>query len=599
VPWVASRSVTLSAAKGPERAFGSFAALRVTVTVLAVAVVVLVVACGRGDDSPTGGPADLLLRGGAVYTMDAPRAWATAVGVKGGRIIYVGSDSVPDGMIDSETEVVDLAGKMVLPGFQDGHVHLLAGGVELGDCTLFTIMSPAAVADSIRACARARPSSPWVRGVGWELTVFPGANPSKALLDGIIPDRPAIFDAADGHSAWANSKALDLAGITRDTPDPPDGRIERDPRTREPSGTLRESAISLVSDLLPERTDAELAAGLERGRRLANKAGITSALEAWAPESFLRAYVAADLGKTLTVRIIAAVDAEPDSTGIDSLVRRLNDWRTIYTAPRVRPVAVKLYQDGVIESGTAALLAPYLDRKGDAGKPIYPQPMLDSLAAALDREGWQIHVHAIGDRAIRMTLDAFEHAANVNRPRDSRHTITHLQLIDPADIPRFRSLGVIANFEPFWANGDEYVTKLAEPSLGRSRSRWMYPIGSAVKAGVVVSGGSDWSVSSLSPLDGIQVAITRRLPSDRAATTPWLPEEVVDLSTAIAMYTINAAYENFQERETGSIEAGKLADLVILEKNLFEIAPRDIHRVRVMRTILEGKTVFERELAGR
>ena len=570
-----------------------------TLGAVAALLAALVAGCGWGERTGDGpaGPADLLLRGGAVYTVDGPRTWATAVGVKGGRIVYVGSDSVPDGMIGSETEVVDLAGKMVLPGFQDGHVHLLAGGVELGECTLFTIERAAALADSIDACAVARPEAAWVRGVGWELTVFPDANPSSAFLDGIVPDRPAIFDAADGHSAWVNSRALALAGITRDTPDPPDGRIERDPRTGQPSGTLRESAIQLVSRLLPERTDAELAAGLERAQRLANEAGITSALEAGAAESHLRAYAAAHVAKTLTIRVIAAVDAEPDSAGIDSLVRKLRDWRALYTSPRVRPIAAKLYQDGVIESGTAALLAPYLDRKGDAGKPIYAQPRLDSLAAALDREGWQIHVHAIGDRAIRMTLDAFEHAMAVNGPRDSRHTITHLQLIDPADIPRFRGLGVVANFEPFWANGDEYVTRLAEPALGRARSRWLYPIGSMVKAGAVVSGGSDWSVSSLAPLDGMQVAITRRRPADRRAMTPWLPEEVVDLSTAIAMYTINAAYENHQERESGSIEVGKLADLVVLEKNLFAVAPGDLHGVRVMRTILEGQTVFERPVA--
>jgi predicted amidohydrolase YtcJ len=577
----------------------------VTLIIVAVTAAVLAAACRADGSAPEGsrpdspaGPADLLLRGGAVYTVDAPRTWATAVGVKGGRIIYVGSDRVPDGTIGPETDVVDLAGKMVLPGFQDGHVHLLAGGVELGECTLFTLGSAAAIADSIRACMAARPGAPWVRGAGWELTAFPDANPSRGALDRIVEDRPAIFDAADGHSAWANSKALALAGITRDTPDPPGGRIERDPRTGEPSGTLRESAIHLVARLLPERTDAELLAGLERGQRLANEVGITSALEASAPESYLRAYLAADLRKRLTVRIIAAVGAEPDSGGTDSLVRRLRGWRMQYATPRVRPVAAKLYQDGVIESGTAALLAPYLDRKGgrkgDTGKPIYAQPRLDSLAAALDREGWQIHVHAIGDRAIRMTLDAFAHAIKANGPRDARHTITHLQLVDPADIPRFRSLGVVANFEPFWANGDEYLTRLAEPALGRSRSRWLYPIGSMVKAGAVVSGGSDWSVSSLAPLDGMQVAVTRRMPSDRGEMTPWLPEEVVDLATAIAMYTINAAYQNHQDRETGSIEVGKLADLVILEKNLFDVAPRDLHVVRVMRTILEGRTVFER-----
>ena len=561
---------------------------RVRVTVV---LALVMTDCGPGD-RPSVRPAELLLRGGAVYTVDAARSWATAVAVRDGRIVYVGGDSVPAGHIGPETEVVDLAGRMVLPGFQDGHVHLVAGGVELGECTLFSL-GAGAMADSIRACAAARPDAPWVRGAGWELTAFPGANPSKGLLDSLVPDRPALFDAADGHSAWANSRALALAGISRDTPDPPDGRIEREPRTGEPSGTLRENAVARVSRLLPERSDAELGAGLARGQRLANQAGITSAFEAWAPESHLRALAAADRQGRLTVRIVAAADGEPDSTGIVSLVRRLDQWRARYATPRARPVAVKLYQDGVIESGTAALLTPYLDRGGDAGKPIYPQPILDSLVTALDRERWQVHVHAIGDRAIRMTLDAFEHAGRANGPRDARHTVTHLQLIDPADLPRFRDLRVIANFEPLWANGDEYITRLAEPALGRARSRWLYPIGSMVKAGAVVTGGSDWSVSSLAPLEGIQVAVTRRAPTDAAGTPPWRPQEVVDLPTAIAMYTIRAAYQLGQERETGSIEVGKLADLVVLERNLFAVAPAEIHAVRVVRTVLEGMTVYE------
>jgi predicted amidohydrolase YtcJ len=488
---------------------------------------------------------------------------------------------------------------MVLPGFQDGHVHLLTSGVELGECTLFALETAAAIGDSIRSCAAARPSAPWVRGSGWELPAFPGANPSRFLLDRLVPDRPAMFDAADGHSAWVNSKALALAGITRETPDPADGRIERDPRSGEPSGTLRESAVSLVSRLLPERTDAELKAGLERSQRLANEVGITSAFEAWAQERQLRAYSAADRANALTVRIVAALDAEPDSTGIDSLVQRLNRWRTRYATPRVRPIAAKVFEDGVIESGTAALLAPYLDRKGDAGRPIFAQPRFDSLVAALDRDQWQVHVHAIGDRAIRMTLDAFEHARTLNGARDARHTITHLQLIDPADIPRFRNLDVIANFEPLWANGDEYLTELAEPVLGPARSRWLYPIRSLVKSGALVSGGSDWSVSSLAPLEGIQTAVTRRSPDDPAGTRAWIPQERVDLPTAIALYTINAAYQNQQERETGSIEVGKLADLVVLEQNLFEVASNEIHRVRVVRTILQGTTVYQTGDEGR
>jgi predicted amidohydrolase YtcJ len=556
------------------------------------AATVVLVALGCHKAAPDRPPADLVLRNGAVYTVDAARSWARTVAVREGRIVHVGGDSLPSGLIGPETEVVDLAGGMLLPGFEDGHVHLLLGGVELGECTLYTLENAAAVLDSITACAAARPDG-WLRGVGWELTAFPGANPSKAALDRIAADRPAFMEAADGHSAWANSRALELAGITRDIPDPLDGRIERDPRTGEPSGTLRETAMDLVSRLLPERTDAELTAGLERALPLAAERGITTIMEALASESLLRAYASADRAGRLTLRVVVAADAEPDSTGVEGVVRRLGEWRSQYSTPRVRPSTAKLFEDGVIESGTAASLEPYLDRKGDAGKPIYSQPVLDSLATALDRNGWQVHVHAIGDRAIRMTLDAFEHARLASGARDARHTITHLQLIDPADLPRFRQLGVVANFEPFWANGDEYLTRLAEPALGPKRSRWLYPIRSLVEEGAVVSGGSDWSVSSLAPLDGIQVAVTHR-PPDAPDQPTWRPEEAVDLPTAIAMYTINAAYQNHLERETGSIEVGKLADLVVLERNLFDVPADELHAVRVMRTFLEGKAIYQR-----
>ena len=555
-----------------------------------LAVAVAVSACR--DAAPAGATADLAFRNGTVYTVDASRSWARTVAVRDGRIVYVGADSLPSRLVGPKTEVWDLAGGMLLPGFQDGHVHLLLGGVELGWCTLYTLKTAAAVLDSIAACAAARPDG-WLRGVGWELTAFPGANPSKAQLDRIAPHRPVYMEAADGHSAWANSLALELAGITRATPDPVDGRIERDPRTGEPSGSLRETAAELVSKLLPEPTDSELGAGLDRALPLAAERGITTIMEASASESLLRAYATADRAGRLTLRVVVAADAAPDSTGVQGVVRRLGEWRSRYTTPRVRPSTAKLYEDGVIESRTAALLEPYLDRKGDAGKPIYSQPLLDSLATALERNGWQVHVHAIGDRAIRMTLDAFEHVRVANGAGDARHTITHLQLIDPADLPRFRQLGVVANFEPFWANGDEYLTRLAEPALGPTRSRWLYPIRSVVAEGAVVSGGSDWSVSSLAPLDGIQVAVTHR-PPDAPDQPTWRTEETVDLPTAIAMYTINAAYQNHLERETGSIEVGKRADLVVLERSLFDVPVEQLHAVRVMRTILEGRTIYRR-----
>src|SRR3954451_2208987 len=370
---------------------------------------------------------------------------------------------------------------MLLPAFQDGHVHLIDSGAELVYCTLYALTTARAIADSIRACALVPPDWAWIRGGGWQLPVFKSANPSKALLDQAVPDRPALLYAADGHSAWANSKALALANISKDTPDPPHGRIERDPVTHEPSGALREDAVSLVAKLVPERTGAELAAGLERAEKLANSFGITTVFSAATDEAELKTYTDADRKGTLTLRVIAAIHL--DDPLPDSLLPKLRELRTRYATAHVRPTAVKLFADGVIESRTAALLAPYRGLQGNAGKPIYDPARLNDLAAALDRDGFQIHVHAIGDRAIRMTLDGFAHARARNGTRDARHTLTHLELMDPADIPRFRELGVIANFQPFWANGDEYLTKLTEPALGATRSRWLYPIASEVRTG--------------------------------------------------------------------------------------------------------------------
>ncbi|HEY0493610.1 MAG TPA: amidohydrolase, partial [Candidatus Dormibacteraeota bacterium] len=543
----------------------------------------------RSGATREAGPADLVFRHAAVYTVDAARSWASAVAIRNGRITYVGGDSIPPALIGPATEVVDLKGRMILPAFQDGHVHPIDSGVQLGECTVDDLKTGTEIADTIRAYAHAHPELKWVRGNGWQLPVFRNGNPSKAALDSVVPDRPALFYAADGHSAWVNSKALELAGITKGTADPANGRIERAPGG-EPSGTLRESAIDLVAKILPERTPTELSAGLQRAQTMANKFGITTVLSAATDEAALRAYSAADRHGSLTFRVIAALhlgDPLPDS-----MLPKLRDLRTRYASPRVRPTVVKLFADGVIEARTAALLAPYGDRKGDPGKPIYDPAALKDLAAELDQDGFQIHVHAIGDRAIRMTLDAYAYARARNGTHDARHTITHLELIDPDDIPRFRALGVVANFQAFWANGDEYLTKMTEPTLGAARSRWLYPIESVYRTGAVVSGGSDWSVSSLNPLDAIEVGITHR-PPNQPNQAAWHLAERVDLPTMIAMYTINAAYQNHQDRETGSVEVGKLADLIVLDRNLFEVPTGEIHSVRVLRTLLEGKTVYQ------
>lgn len=535
-------------------------------------------------------PADLVLRGGAVYTMDASRTWAEAVAVRGERLVYVGSDSGVAAFIGPLTVVKDLAGQMVLPGFQDAHVHPVSSGIALGECALDDSLTRAGVVALIRACVSAQPKSRWVRGAGWQLPVFPAANPNRALLDSLVSDRPAYFEAADGHSAWVNSRALQLAGITRQTPDPPHGRIERDPRSGEPSGTLRESAVSLVSDSLPDYTAEERLAGLRRALRLANSFGLTSLYEASAGERTLAAYATLDAQDSLTARIVAAITVDVDKG--PAQVPGMVALRDKYRSAHLRSSAAKIFADGVIESGTAALLEPYLLRKGDRGHANLEAPAFDSLAIALDKAGFQIHIHAIGDRAIRWSLDALEAARKANGPRDARPMIAHLELIDPTDIPRFRRLGVIADFQPLWAFDDEYISKLTVPQLGPARSRWLYPIGSVVRSGAMVVGGSDWSVSSLNPLDAMQVAITRR-PLDAGPGPAWIPEELVDLPTILAAYTINAAYALDQERETGSLELGKAADLVVLDHNLFEVAPDQLHTVKVVLTVMEGRVVYK------
>jgi len=549
------------------------------------------VAAGAGPaKKPAGTSAELVLTGGAVYTVDAARSWAEAVAVRGGRIAYVGTAAGAKRWIGPSTRVIDLAGKMVLPGFHDAHVHPVEGGMGLALCDLTGLKTREAVFDAIRKYAAEHPKdkSPWILGSGWDLPLFPGANPTRAELDALVPDRPADIDSADGHSSWVNSKALAIAGVTRETPDPPNGRIERD-ASGEPSGTLRESAKRLVSRHEPESTPAEYAEGLRRGIELANRLGITSLIEANAGDRVLAAYADAERTGRLTARVLASLSVNT-SRGPEQ-VAELEKKRQAATRGRLRATAAKIFADGVIEAETAAMLSPYLDRPGWAGKPNLEPEAFDRLATALDAKGFQIHIHAIGDRAVRMALDALEAARRANGPRDARPLVAHLEVIEPEDIPRFRRLGVVADFQPLWAFADSYIKELTLPKLGPERSRWIYPIGSVAASGAVVAGGSDWSVSSMNPLEAIEVAVRRQDP-DAPAGEPFLPEERIALPEAIAAYTIAGAYAAFEEKETGSIEVGKAADLVVLDRNLFEIAPEQIGDAKVLLTLLEGKTVF-------
>jgi predicted amidohydrolase YtcJ len=386
-----------------------------------------------------------------------------------------------------------------------------------------------------------------------------------------------------------NSRALALAGVTRETPDPPNGRIERDPRTGEPSGTLRESAAELVGSHLPRRTAQEIEAGLRRALAMANGFGITSLYDANAGPDQLAAWSALDSAGLLTVRVIAALETDPRAgpRQVDSL----RAWRGRYAGTRYfSPRAAKIFVDGVIEAKTAALLAPYQGSTG-SGEPNLSPGALDTLVAALDAAGFQVHTHAIGDRAVRMSLDAFAFARRHNGPRDARPMIAHLELIDSADIARFATLGVVPSFQPLWAYADRYILDLTEPVLGPARSRWLYPIGSVSRAGAPLAAGSDWSVSSMNPLLAIQVAITRR-PPDSTTGPAWLPEQRVSLATMLAAYSEGGAWAAGEESRTGTLEVGKAADLIVLDRNLYRIPPGEIRSAKVLLTLLEGREVW-------
>ena len=539
--------------------------------------------------APTPAPADLLFRGGSVYTVDAVRRWAEAVAVRGDRIVYVGADKGSEAYVGPKTRVVNLKGKMLLPAFQDAHIHTISSGVVYATgCKLDGDDTKAEYMKKVKECAARRPGNGWIRGDGWSLPAFENGLPDKRLLDGVVPDRPVYLESKDGHSAWVNGRALEMAGITRDTPDPKGGRIDRDAHG-DPSGSLQDGAMTLVAAKMPQYTPEERQAGLRYALKMLASYGVTSIQDASVNRQDLETYRALDERHDLTARVVGSIWWER-TEGLEQIPRIL-ELRRDFTKGNVRATTVKIMQDGVLETQTAALLKPYVGKGDQKGIAMVDPALLKKAVTALDKEGFQVHFHAIGDAAIRQCLDAIEAARSQNGARDSRHHIAHIQLFHPDDIPRFRRLGVVANFQPLWAFADDYIRELTLPFLDAERQRWIYPIGSLLRSGAVVAFGSDWSVSSANPLEELEVAVTRMGPNGETKE-PYLPEERIDLRDALAAFTLNAAYVNFQEDRTGSIETGKLADLIVLDRNLFEIPPEQISDTKVLLTLFGGKPIF-------
>ncbi|MBX9720884.1 MAG: amidohydrolase [Candidatus Obscuribacterales bacterium] len=559
---------------------------------LVVFLVVLsaMLACQPGAAADLQTHADIVLVNGSIYTMDSSRRWAQAVAISNGRIVFVGTDQDAVKYAGPLSNTINLQGKLVLPGFVDSHVHPLQGALEEAGCYLNDYTTLDSLKKAIKDYATEHPDEKWISGAGWDLPIFGKNGPEKALLDELVPDRPAYLVSSDGHSSWVNSKALELAGVTAFTPDPTGGRIERIADKRDPSGTLREAAMDLVDKLVPKPDDEQHREAALAVQKKFNKLGIVGVQDASVDEPSLKAYASLDDSNLLTMRVSAAMHLEPEKG--EGQIATFKTWRDKYDGNLLRARSVKIFADGVIESKTAAMLEPYTggDEK-DTGILEFAPNLFKWYACKLDAAGFQIHIHAIGDRAVRTALDAIEIAQKINGRSDKRHHIAHLELIDAKDVNRFRDLNVTANFQPYWAFRDKYVSEMTEPILGAERSNRLYQIGSLFRSGATVVGGSDWTVTTVNPFDAIQVAVTR-CGLNETADKVFIPEERVTLPEILAAYTINGAWLGHWEKESGSIEVGKSADIIILDTNIFAVPPSEIHKTKVLWTLFKGRAVY-------
>lgn len=529
--------------------------------------------------------ADLVIRGGRIFTADPSRPFVDAVAVIGERIVAIGAEA--EEASTGAREVIDLKGALAMPGFIDAHVHPASSGLDKLRCHFYSADDALSALAVVAAYATANPDLHWIVGAGWAQSWFPNGCPSKDLLDHVVPDRPVLLTNTDGHGAWANSMALRISGIDADTPDPPDGRIER-LTDGSPQGTLHEGAILLVERHAPEDTVDDLTAGLARGQEELLSYGITGWQDAIVDERIQEAYLSLEGRGQLHGRVVGAMWWQRDR-GLEQMHDLVA--RREHAGARFRPTSVKLMLDGVVENFTASMLEPYLDSQGgptdNLGIDFVDPEELGQIVSILDDHDFQCHFHAIGDAAVRNALDAIEAARNSNGPSDNRHHVAHIQVIHPDDIPRFAAVGAVANAQPLWANNDEYQTALTKPFIGDERSGRQYPFASLLANGARMGMGSDWGVSTANVMEEIHVAVTRTWDDDEE---PFYPEEALTPTQALTAFTAGSAYINHAEAETGTICVGKLADLAILDRDpLREELFRD---TRVVVTVVGGKIVY-------
>jgi len=561
-----------------------------------------------------GNKADLVFAGGKIRTSAHPSGFVEALAVRNGRIHALGTDDEIRELTGRRTRVVDLRGRLALPAFGDAHVHAVAGGLESLRCNLLGLRTRYECLAAVGDYCSALPANAWVLGGGWTMSAFPGGLPTAADLDTVTEGRPAFLPNRDHHSGWVNTAALTLAGIDESTPDPVDGRIERDHSGR-PTGALHDGAMRLVAAHVPPPDPAELIAGLLAGQTHLHRLGITrfqdacvgAAGELGIPDAFDTYLMAADYGM-LSSHVVGALwwDRSRGLGQIDDLLARREQAAGALGGGALgggggfRATTVKLMLDGVCETFTAAMSAPYLDRDGHPGDHqgrLFLEPeVLGEITRRLAAEGFQLHFHAIGDRAVSTALDALA-ALPAGPRRAARHHLAHLQFITPRDMSRFAELDAVANFQPLWACAEAQMEELTIPFVGAERAAWQYQIGSLVRRGTRIAFGSDWPVSSADPLQEIHVAVNRVLserlgrPGKPECENPFLPDQAITLDAAIDAFTTGVAWVNHEEDMVGQLLPGMRADLAVLDQDLYAIPARDIGSTSVVMTVAGGTVV--------
>jgi predicted amidohydrolase YtcJ len=516
---------------------------------------------------------------------------SATVAVSGGTIVALGHEALAGAPGGGRTRVVDVGDGTIVPAFRDGHLHPLWGGYWKAGVPLDGATSVDDLLRRVAEHAHEHPARRWITGAGYDPALLPGGLGTAQLLDQVVDDRPVLLWASDHHSGWANSAALSVAGITDTTADPDGGRFVRHP-DGSPTGALLEEAAQQVAAHAPLPTGADKELGLRRALLEMVAQGIVWGLDASVAPSDVAVYARLAAAGGLPCPMALALRADP---------QRWRDQRADFNAIRsdvgggpgdaLAVTSVKFFADGILEAGTADLVEPYADDPCSHGIANWEPSELALAVAAFDADGFGVHIHAIGDGAVRSALDAIERAGRVNGARDRRAVIAHAQLVQPEDLPRFAPLGVITNFQPLWAQRDRVMTRLTEPRLGWPRTAWQYPIGGLARLGARISFGSDWPVTSMRPLDGLAVAVSRQT-SNGEPPGGWLPEQRLSIDRALAAYTEGVAFQAFEESLAGRLAVGQRADLCLLSADPRSVHPSQVAGLDVLGTWSAGVDVF-------